>query len=56
VLVKTVIVFLLVMAGIAMLGKALFPGLRPKSARPPVCRDCGRYLTGPGDCGCGGKG
>jgi hypothetical protein len=55
-LVKVVIVFLLVMVVMAMIGKAMFPGRFGKSARPPVCPRCQRYLTRPGDCGCGRKG
>jgi hypothetical protein len=55
-LVKTVVVFLLVMVGLAMVGKAIFGGGRGKSARAPVCRNCGRYLPRPGECPCGRKG
>lgn len=57
---KTILVFLLGMALIGMIGKALFPGkfdritrLRRKSLKPPVCSKCGRYIIGSSKCDCG---
>jgi hypothetical protein len=60
-LTKAVIVFLLLMALVAMVGKALFRNTSfrkgpPKLGKPPVCLRCGRYLAGPGGCDCGRKG
>jgi hypothetical protein len=55
-LTKVVIVFLLLMVGLAMVGKALFRKPPPKLGKPPVCIRCGRYLAGPGGCDCGRKG
>lgn len=58
-LVKTILVFLLAMALVGMIGKALFPGkmsriaqLRRKSLKPPVCSGCGRYIIGTSGCDC----
>jgi hypothetical protein len=60
-LVKTVLVFLLAMALLALIGRALFPGLlrvrRDHPARPRRCPDCGRFLIGGGAaCDCGRNG
>jgi hypothetical protein len=59
-LVKTILVFLLAMALIGMVGKALFPGkinkitaFRRKTIKTPVCARCGRYLVGSNECDCG---
>ena len=57
---KIILVFLLAMALVGMIGKALFPGklgkiaqLRRKSLKPPVCPKCGRYMLGASGCDCG---
>lgn len=57
---KTILVFLLGMALIGMIGKALFPGklgrigrFRRKTLKPPVCPRCGRYIIGSSECDCG---
>lgn len=59
-LIKTIFVFLLVMAGIGMIGKALFPGKvgrilqsRRKTLRREVCSRCGRHVIGTSGCDCG---
>ena len=59
-LVKIILVFLLGMALVGMIGKALFPGrlgriarVRRKSLKPPVCSKCGRYIIGSSGCDCG---
>lgn len=51
-LIKAVLVFLLVMAGIAMLGNALFPGALARRIkwRLAPCPDCGKR-----GCACGGR-
>ena len=58
-LVKIILVFLLAMALVGMIGKALFPGkmgritqLRRRGLTPPVCPKCGRYIVGKSDCDC----
>ena len=58
-LVKIILVFLLAMALVGMIGKALFPGkmgritqLRRPGLKPPVCPKCGRYIVGKSDCDC----
>jgi hypothetical protein len=60
VLVKVVIAFLLAMLLVAMIGRALFPGLlrlgRAHPARPKICPGCGRFLIGTSRCDCGGRG
>ena len=62
-LLKTAILFLLVMAVIGFIGSKLFPGAvtrRLKSGltggKPPRCPSCGRYLIGKGGCDCRKKG
>jgi hypothetical protein len=57
---KIILVFLLAMALIGMVGKALFPGtmgkitqIRRKSIKAPVCKTCGRYVIGSSNCDCG---
>ncbi len=68
-MIKAVIVFLVLMAGIGMLGNALFPGavarqvksrlagkIRFGAAKPASCRACGRYVFGSKGCDCGKKG
>jgi hypothetical protein len=57
---KIILVFLGLMALVALVGRALFPGALPKVLRkkvtpPPVCSKCGRYLIGRTTCDCGGK-
>lgn len=56
---KIIIVFLGLMALVALIGRALFPSALPrvlrKRARAPVCAKCGRYLIGRKTCDCGGK-
>ena len=58
-LVKTILVFLGLMALIALIGRAFFPSALPrimlKQSGPPVCAKCGRYLIGRKSCDCGGK-
>ena len=58
-LVKIILVFLLAMALVGMIGKALFPGkmgritlLLRRGLKPPVCPKCGRYIVGKSDCDC----
>jgi hypothetical protein len=58
-LVKIILVFLLAMALVGMIGKALFPGkmgritqLRRRGLKPPVCSRCGRYIVGKSHCDC----
>lgn len=57
---KIILVFLLAMVLVGMIGKVLFPGridrltaLRRKTLKPPVCRQCGRYIIGSSGCDCG---
>jgi hypothetical protein len=56
---KTILVFLGLMALVALIGRALFPSALPrvmrKRAAPPVCTKCGRYLIGRKTCDCGDK-
>jgi len=59
-LVKIIVVFLLAMALVGMIGKALFPGALSKitkarraSLKSPVCPKCGRYMIGSSGCDCG---
>jgi hypothetical protein len=56
---KIILVFLGLMALVALVGRALFPRALPKVLRkksdPPVCTRCGRYLIGRTTCDCGGK-
>ena len=58
-LLKIIFVFLALMALVALVGRALFPGVLPrvlrKKALPPVCDKCGRYLIGRSTCDCDGK-
>ncbi|MBM3616421.1 MAG: hypothetical protein FJX28_13630 [Alphaproteobacteria bacterium] len=56
---KIILVFLLGMALVGMIGKALFPGkmsritqIRRRGLKPPVCSRCGRYIVGKSDCEC----
>lgn len=64
-LLKTVILFLAVMAIIGFIGSKLFPGamtrrmkdsLTQGRTKPPRCPSCGRYLIGKGGCDCRKKG
>ena len=57
-LVKIVLLFLLVMAGLALVGRLVRPRRRqlPPPARPlapPRCADCGEYIIGKSGCDCG---
>lgn len=52
VLFKIVVLFLVVMAVLAMFGKMRLPKLG--LTRPSKCRACGRHLIGKGPCACGG--
>ncbi|MCX7288904.1 MAG: hypothetical protein NTW20_15505 [Rhodobacterales bacterium] len=56
---KIILVFLALMALVALVGRVLFPGALPKVMRkkstPPVCARCGRYLIGRATCDCDGK-
>ena len=58
-LLKIILVFLGLMALVALIGRALFPGVLPKVLRRkssvPVCDKCGRYMIGRSTCDCGGK-
>jgi hypothetical protein len=58
-LIKVILMFLLIMAAIGMIGKALFPGhithLAKRSLagkKPPVCKRCGRHVIGRSGCDC----
>jgi len=54
---KIIFIFLLAMALIGMIGKALFPRgmarLRGGREKPAVCPRCGRYIIGQTGCDCG---
>jgi hypothetical protein len=56
---KIIFIFLGAMVLIALIGRALFPGALPRVMRKrkptPVCKQCGRYLSGSMTCDCGGK-
>lgn len=56
---KIIIVFLALMALVALIGRALFPSALPpmlrRRAKPAVCAKCGRYLIGRKTCDCEGK-
>jgi len=56
---KIIMIFLGLMALVALVGRALFPGALPKVLRKkssvPVCDTCGRYLIGSSKCDCDGK-
>jgi hypothetical protein len=56
---KIILVFLGLMALVAIIGRALFPSALPRVLRrdrkPPVCPDCGRHLIGQKTCDCGGR-
>lgn len=54
-LVKIILLFLLGMAAVAMIGRFRWPsGGRkiPPRAPPTICGQCGRLITGKGDCDC----
>jgi len=52
-LIKGMVIFLAVMAGLAMFGKLRLPGLhRRRAALPGKCRRCGRPRIGKGPCPC----
>jgi hypothetical protein len=56
-LIKSVLVFLLVMVFVAMIGRAIAPSatnriLRNVVPRASRCHACGRYLIGRKDCDC----
>jgi hypothetical protein len=64
-LLKTAILFLLVMVVIGFIGSKLFPGsiarrmknnLTQARGKHPRCPSCGRYLIGKGGCDCRKKG
>jgi hypothetical protein len=50
-LVKVVVLFLVIMAVLAMFGRLRIPGLRGRDTRK--CSRCGRFLIGKGPCDCG---
>jgi hypothetical protein len=50
-LVKVVVLFLVIMAVLAMFGRLRLPGLRKRDTRK--CTRCGRFLIGKGPCDCG---
>lgn len=56
---KIILIFLALMALVAMIGRVLFPSALPrilrKRATAPVCAKCGRYLIGRKTCDCGDK-
>lgn len=56
---KIILVFLALMALVALIGRVLFPSALPKVVRKriaaPRCQKCGRYLIGQKTCDCGGK-
>lgn len=54
-LIKAVLIFLAVMAGMAMLFKHLKPGKKSLAA-PLRCPSCGRHRIGKGPCPCGAGG
>lgn len=58
-LVKTVLIFLLVMLLIGMVGKLLFPRtaarMRWRRGGAATCPACGRPLIGQAPCGCRGR-
>ncbi len=49
-LVKVVVLFLVIMAVLAMFGRLRLPGIR--RADPRKCGRCGRFLIGKGPCDC----
>ena len=46
---KLILLFLIVMAVVAMFGRLRFPRA---AAKPKTCSKCGRHLIGKGDCTC----
>ena len=46
---KLILLFLIVMAVVAMFGRMRFPGA---VAKPKTCAKCGRHLIGKGECTC----
>lgn len=61
-MVKAVLLFLVVMAVLAMFGRLRFPGSKKKLpgkpgalAKPGTCPKCGRFLIGKSGCDCGQK-
>ena len=46
---KLILLFLIVMAVLAMFGRLRFPGT---ASKPKTCTKCGRHLIGRGDCIC----
>ena len=52
-LIKTVALFLVFIAVLAVFGRIRFPGQDRLAAAK--CKGCGRYRIGKGPCGCGGK-
>ncbi|MFM2355098.1 MAG: hypothetical protein RLZZ528_834 [Pseudomonadota bacterium] len=51
-LIKTILLFLVVMAVLGVFGRIRFGG-PPRG--PGTCKSCGRPLIGKGPCGCGGQ-
>jgi hypothetical protein len=49
-LVKIIVLFLVIMAVLAMFGRLRLPGLRRSD--PRKCGQCGRFLIGKGPCEC----
>jgi hypothetical protein len=49
-LIKAALLFLIVMAVIAMFGRLRFPGIGRRDSRK--CQRCGRFLIGKGPCDC----
>ncbi|WP_415182049.1 hypothetical protein [Phaeovulum sp.] len=54
-LIKGMIIFLAVMAALAMFGKLRLPGLPHRPALPGKCPSCGRPRIGKGPCPCHAK-
>lgn len=54
-LVRVVLLFLVLMAALAMFGKLKLPSLKPPSKRLEArkCPKCGSYKVGKGPCNCG---
>lgn len=49
-LIKVVLLFLVLMAVLAIFGRLRLPGITRKD--PRKCRSCGRFLIGKGPCDC----
>lgn len=54
-LVKTILIFLLAMALVGMIGKALFPNAVRRITGLNRCKTCGKPRIGRAPCTCGGR-